>query len=54
MLTSEKAALSRVRDIVKKMKKDKNHCYLDPDFGPKDKNDEEGHANCIYINGQIP
>jgi hypothetical protein len=54
MLTSEKAALSKVREIFKKLKREKIHEYLDPDFGPKDKNDDEGHSNSIYINGKLP
>lgn len=39
MLRSEKAALAKVRMIWKDLKSSHIREYLDPDFGPKDKND---------------
>jgi hypothetical protein len=54
MLTSEKAALSKVRELYKNIKAKKLENYLDPDFGPKDKSDVRGHRFSLYKDGQVP
>ena len=54
MLTSEKAALARVRMIYKDLKKRKVKKFLDVDFGPKDKNDQARHKLSLYKDGNPP
>lgn len=54
MLTSEKAALARVRLIYKDLKKRKVKKFLDLDFGPKDKNDIKGNKLSMYKDGNPP
>jgi len=54
MLRSEKAALATVRKIYKDLKTSKAKKYLDPDFGPKNKNDIKGHRFSLYTNGEVP
>jgi len=54
MLRSEKAALAVVRKIYKDLKASNNKVYLDPDFGPKNKNDVKGHRFSLYTNGEVP
>ena len=44
ILTSEKAALARVREIYKNLKQANKKKYIDPDFGPKDN-------DCLRDNG---
>ena len=54
MLTSEKAALARVRMIYKDLKKRKVQKFLDVDFGPKDKNDFVRNKLSLYTDGNPP
>jgi len=54
MLKSEKAALAQVRKIWKDLKSSHQREYLDTDFGPKDKNDNEGHRMSLYKDGNVP
>mmetsp|Transcript_30454 Transcript_30454/g.46651 ORF Transcript_30454/g.46651 Transcript_30454/m.46651 type:complete len:220 (+) Transcript_30454:409-1068(+) len=54
MLNNEKAALAKVRNIYKEMKKNKQNSYIDPDFGPQGKNDDKGHKFSIYKTGEPP
>ena len=54
MLTSEKAALARVRLMYKDLKKRKVKKFLDVDFGPKDKNDLVRHKLSMYKDGNVP
>lgn len=51
MLTNEKAALARVREIYKQLKRDKKEKYIDTTFGPKDKSDTNGHKFSLYKDG---
>jgi len=51
ILTSEKAALAKVRAIYRDLKSRKKKKYMDPDFGPKDNNaerDQGGHILSLY------
>jgi hypothetical protein len=52
MLTSEKAALSKVSQMYREMKLKKITKFLDVDFGPKDENDDRGHRMSIYKEGR--
>lgn len=54
MLTSEKAALSKVRLLYKDLKKRGATKYLDTDFGPKSKTDIKGHRFSMYKDGNVP
>lgn len=54
MLNSEKAALAKVRQIYKDLKKRKVKKFMDYDFGPKDKNDTKGHKLSMYKDGNVP
>jgi hypothetical protein len=62
MLTSEKAALAAVTNIYKQIKsKTKKGAkgvgvgkYKDPDFGPKNAEDEDGSKFAMYKTGEMP
>ena len=54
MLTTEKAALARCRQIWYKLHTKGEKKYLDKDFGPKDAKDEAGNSYSLYKNGKIP
>ena len=54
MLTSEKAALAKCRQIWRKMKANNSLKFIDLDFGPQNDNDVEGHKFSIYKTGKIP
>jgi hypothetical protein len=54
MLRTEKAALAKVRSIWKGLKSNHQREYIDQDFGPKDKNDTEGHSLSLYKDGTVP
>ena len=54
MFNNEKAALAACRKIWQKLKKEGNHQYKDPDFGPRNSKDEEGNKNSLYKNGVLP
>jgi len=54
MLTSEKAALAKVRQIYKELKKNQTKIFLDTDFGPKNKDDIKGHRSALYKDGTVP
>jgi len=51
MLTSEKAALSKVSQIYRELKLKKIKKFIDVDFGPKDMNDERGNKMSIFKEG---
>lgn len=50
MFNSEKAALSKAREIYKQLKRDKKDRFIDNDFGPK--MGDEGGAFSLYRDGQ--
>ena len=54
MLTSEKAALAKVRQMYKELKKNNTKTFLDTDFGPRDKRDIKGHRFALYTDGTVP
>ena len=54
MLNSEKAALAKVRQIYKELKKNNEKTFLDLDFGPKDKRDVKGNKLSLYTDGNVP
>ena len=54
MLTSEKAALAKVREIYKELKRTNTRIFKDADFGPKDKNDQSGNRLSLYKDGTVP
>jgi hypothetical protein len=54
MLRSEKAALAKVRSIWKGLKAQHVNTFVDSDFGPKTKNDTEGHCMSLYKDGTVP
>lgn len=54
MLTSEKAALAKVRQLYKDLHKTNTRLYKDMDFGPKDKNDLRGSKLSLYKDGTVP
>lgn len=54
MLTSEKAALSKCRKIMKKMKKRGQMKFVDMDFGPRNDQDTKGHRFSMWKNGKSP
>ena len=54
MLTSEKAALAKVRQMYKELKKNRTKIFLDTDFGPKNKEDMKGHRSALYKDGTVP
>jgi len=54
MLTSEKAALAKCRQIWKRMKRKGKDLYVDKDFGPKNTFDKKGHKFSLYKNGKVP
>jgi hypothetical protein len=54
MLTSEKAALAKVRDMYKELKRTNTRIFKDVDFGPKDKTDQRGNRLSLYKDGTVP
>ena len=54
MLTSEKAALAKARQIYKELNKNHTKIFLDTDFGPKNKDDIKGHRSALYKDGTVP
>lgn len=54
MLKNEKAALATVSKIYKQLKKDHQHEYIDPHFGPKDDKDLDGSRFSLYKYGSVP
>jgi len=54
MLIGEKAALATVRKLYKDLRAKHSHKWIDPDFGPKDKNDIRGHRFSLYKDGNVP
>lgn len=54
MLTSEKAALAKCRQIWKRLKSKKISKFVDKDFGPQNDSDVDGHRFSLYKDGKIP
>ena len=54
MLTTEKAALARCRQIWYKLHTKDEKKYTDKDFGPKDSKDDPGNSFSLYKTGKIP
>jgi hypothetical protein len=54
MLRTERAALAKCRELYKELKYNDDKQYVDPDFGPKDKNDIRGHRFSMYKDGNPP
>jgi hypothetical protein len=54
MLNNEKAALATARKFYKDLKKRNASEFIDPDFGPKDDKDENGHKFALYKDGKVP
>lgn len=52
VLTSEKAALAKVNQIYKAYKKEGKKKFVDTDFGPKGKGDENGNKYSLYKGGK--
>jgi calpain len=53
-VNSDTSALKRVEMILDEMHKNGQKKYFDTEFGPKDKDDEEGSKMALYTTGESP
>jgi calpain len=51
-LNSDNAAIAKCEEIMKSLKEGED--YYDPDFGPKNDDDNEGNRMSLYYNGNPP